>query len=266
MTLPLLLRTSTIAAMGAIALVITTPANAEGGEGSSVILPEAVASEASQAAEAQPEAAAIEATEAPSPSKKAAKAEKDPARKSAKASASSPALGSEAHEAHEAQAAAAGAAAKAKEQDAEQTSALELIKPDARMRPRQADAVRANALKPLIAQYASENDVPFGLADAVVRIESRYNANARNGVNLGLTQVNFRTAQSLGYKGDASGLLDAETNLRYGLKYLAMAHRLAGGDTCGTILRYQFGLRTQTMTGASRAYCSKVKTIIATAE
>jgi soluble lytic murein transglycosylase-like protein len=263
MTLPLLLRTSTIAAMGAIALVITTPANAEGGEGSSVILPEAVVSEASQAAEAQPEAAAIEATEASSPSKKAAKAEKDPARKSAKASASSPAQGSEAHEA---QAAAAGTVAKAKEQDAEQTSALELIKPDARMRPRQADAVRANALKPLIAQYASENDVPFGLADAVVRIESRYNANARNGVNLGLTQVNFRTAQSLGYKGDASGLLDAETNLRYGLKYLAMAHRLAGGDTCGTILRYQFGLRTQTMTGASRAYCSKVKTIIATAE
>jgi soluble lytic murein transglycosylase-like protein len=263
MTLPLLLRTSTIAAMGAIALVITTPANAEGGEGSSVILPEAVVSEASQAAEAQPEAAAIEAAEASSPSKKAAKAEKDPARKSAKASASSPAQGSEAHEA---QAAAAGTVAKAKEQDAEQTSALELIKPDARMRPRQADAVRANALKPLIAQYASENDVPFGLADAVVRIESRYNANARNGVNLGLTQVNFRTAQSLGYKGDASGLLDAETNLRYGLKYLAMAHRLAGGDTCGTILRYQFGLRTQTMTGASRAYCSKVKTIIATAE
>ncbi len=260
MTLPLLLRTSTIAAMGAIALVITTPANAEGGEGSSIVLPEAVASEASQAAEAQPEAAAIEATEASSPSKKSAKNEKDPARKTAKASASSPAHGGEA------QAAAAGAAAKVREQDAEQTSALELIKPDARMRPRQADAVRANALRPLIAQYASENDVPFGLADAVVRLESRYNANARNGVNLGLTQVNFRTAQSLGYKGNASGLLDAETNLRYGLKYLAMAHRLAGGDTCGTILRYQFGLRTQTMTGASRVYCSKVKTIIATAE
>ncbi|GEO12788.1 lytic transglycosylase [Microvirga aerophila] len=240
--------------------MITTPVNAEGGEGSSVILPEAVVIEASQAAEAQPEAAAIEATEASPPSKKTAKADKDPARKTAKASASSPAQGDEA------QAAAAGAVAKAKEQDAEQTSALELIKPDARMRPRQADAVRANALKPLIAQYASENDVPFGLADAVVRIESRYNANARNGVNLGLTQVNFRTAQSLGYKGDASGLLDAETNLRYGLKYLAMAHRLAGGDTCGTILRYQFGLRTQTMTSASRAYCSKVKTIIATAE
>jgi soluble lytic murein transglycosylase-like protein len=265
MTLPLLLRTSTIVAMGAIALAITTPANAEGGEGPSIILPEPAGSEASQAAEAQPEAAVVEEAEAPSRSKKTAKAVKDPARKNAKAPAPSHA---EDGEANEAQTTAANVAAKAEKQSAgvEQTSALELIQPDARMRPRQADAVRASALKPLIAQYASENDVPFGLADAVVRLESRYNAKARNGVNLGLTQVNFRTAQSLGYKGDAAGLLDAETNLRYGLKYLAMAHRLAGGDTCGTILRYQFGLRTQTMTGASRVYCSKVKTIIATAE
>ena len=81
--------------------------------------------------------------------------------------------------------------------------------------------------------------------------------------NMGLTQINVRTAQSLGYAGAAAGLLDAETNLRYGLKYLAQAYKLAGGDTCGTILRYQFGHRTQTMTSASRAYCAKVKTILA---
>ena len=56
---------------------------------------------------------------------------------------------------------------------------------------------------------------------------------ARNGPNVGLTQINAGTAQSLGYTGEASGLLDAETNLRYGLKYLAQAYKLAGGDTCG---------------------------------
>ena len=83
---------------------------------------------------------------------------------------------------------------------------------------------------------------------------------------MGLTQINVRTAQSLGYQGGAAGLLDAETNLRYGLKYLAGAYRLAGGDTCGTILRYQFGHRTQTMTGASRVYCAKVKVITASAD
>lgn len=131
---------------------------------------------------------------------------------------------------------------------------------------RGADAVRANAVRPLIARYASENGLPFELADAVVRIESRYNAGARNGVNLGLTQVSIHTARSLGYTGDAAGLLDAETNLRFGLKYLAQAYKLASGDTCGTILRYQFGHRTKTMTAASRAYCAKVKVITASAD
>jgi soluble lytic murein transglycosylase-like protein len=132
-------------------------------------------------------------------------------------------------------------------------------------RSRQADAVRAVALKPLIARHAAANGLPYELADAIIRLESRYNAGARNGPNMGLTQINVSTAQSLGYQGAAAGLLDAETNLRYGLKYLAGAYRLAGGDTCGTILRYQFGHRTQTMTGASRVYCAKVKVITAAA-
>lgn len=140
------------------------------------------------------------------------------------------------------------------------------IAPAIRIKSKVADDVRANALRPLIVRYASEHDLPYALADAVVRIESRYNPGARNGPNMGLTQINFRTAQSLGYQGSAAGLLDAETNLRYGLKYLAEAYRLAAGDTCGTILRYQFGHRTQTMTRASRVYCAKVKTITAKAE
>ncbi|MEZ0170021.1 transglycosylase SLT domain-containing protein [Microvirga sp. TS319] len=135
-----------------------------------------------------------------------------------------------------------------------------------RSRPVRIDAARANALRPLIVRYASENGLPFDLADAVVRLESRYNPGARNGANVGLTQINVRTAQSMGYQGQIAGLLDAETNLRYGLKYLAQAYKLAGGDTCGTILRYQFGHRATTMVGPSRAYCAKVKVITAAAD
>ena len=141
---------------------------------------------------------------------------------------------------------------------------LELSGKSAKLRV--GDVLRASALKPLIARYAIQHNVPYALADAVIRIESRYNASARNGPNLGLTQVNFRTAQSLGYTGEVSGLFDAETNLRYGLKYLAQAYKLAGGDLCGAVLRYQAGHRAQTMTNASRIYCSKVKTILAKAE
>jgi soluble lytic murein transglycosylase-like protein len=128
------------------------------------------------------------------------------------------------------------------------------------------DASRALALKPLIHRYASVNNLPFALADAVIRVESRYNAGARNGQNMGLTQINASTARSLGYMGEAAGLLDAETNLRYGLRYLAMAHKLAGGDMCGTLLRYQFGHRAETTSPASRKYCAKVKLITADAD
>lgn len=131
--------------------------------------------------------------------------------------------------------------------------------------PSVAEAKRAEQLKPLVVRYALENSVPYALADAVIRLESRYNAGARNGVNVGLTQINARTAQAMGYQGTPEGLLDPETNLRYGLKYLAQAYKLAGGDTCGTILRYQAGHRAQSMTRAAQVYCIKVQTILATA-
>lgn len=114
-------------------------------------------------------------------------------------------------------------------------------------------------IRPLIAKHASANGVPVALADAVVRVESRYNPNARNRANLGLTQISHATARSLGYSGGASGLLQAETNLIWGMKYLGIAHKMAGGDVCGTIMRYQGGLRATRMTGANRTYCTKVK-------
>ncbi|WP_205789654.1 lytic transglycosylase domain-containing protein [Microvirga makkahensis] len=147
----------------------------------------------------------------------------------------------------------------------EATASLPIERP-VRSRLARTNAAKAAALKPLIVRFASENGLPYELADAVVRLESRYNPGARNGPNIGLTQINYRTAQSLGYQGSVAGLLDAETNLRYGLKYLAQAYKLAGGDTCGTILRYQFGHRTTAMTKASRAYCAKVKVITAAAD
>lgn len=128
------------------------------------------------------------------------------------------------------------------------------------------DPARAAALRPLIARHAAAHGIPVGLAEAVVRIESRYNPAARNGPNMGLTQINHRTARSLGFTGAPAALLDPETNLRFGFKYLAEAHRLAKGDTCGTILRYQAGLRAERMTNAARAYCGKVKVLTASAD
>lgn len=112
----------------------------------------------------------------------------------------------------------------------------------------------------LIARYASAYGVPVGLAHAVVRVESNYRANARGGAGeIGLMQIKPSTARMLGYHGKASGLFNPETNIKYGMKYLAMAHRLGGGSVCGTILKYNAGHGAKRMNPVSAAYCAKVK-------
>lgn len=119
----------------------------------------------------------------------------------------------------------------------------------------------SDGLKAIVARHAAANGVPFSLADAVVRVESRYNPRASNAGNYGLMQIRHQTARGLGYSGSAGGLLDAETNARYAMKYLAQAYKLAGGDTCRTIMKYQSGHMANRMNGANRSYCAKIRTI-----
>lgn len=115
----------------------------------------------------------------------------------------------------------------------------------------------------LIARHAATNGIPFALGDAVVRVESRYQPHVSNRGALGLMQIKHQTARGLGYKGSAKGLLDPETNIKYGMKYLGQAYRMANGDTCGTVMRYQSGHYAKRINRANMAYCSKVRTIIA---
>lgn len=120
----------------------------------------------------------------------------------------------------------------------------------------------SDAIRPLIAKHAAAHNVPLALADAIVRIESRYQPRARNRANLGLTQISHQTARGIGYSGSAAGLFDADTNLRFGIKYLAMAYRKSGGDVCGTVMRYQSGLGATRQSGANRIYCGKVRALL----
>ncbi|MCJ2086666.1 transglycosylase SLT domain-containing protein [Methylobacterium sp. E-005] len=82
----------------------------------------------------------------------------------------------------------------------------------------------------LIEQQAKANGVPASFVHAVVKRESNYNPRAKGGSALGLMQIKHATARSLGYTGDAAGLLDPATNLRYGVAYLAGAYRTAQGN------------------------------------
>jgi soluble lytic murein transglycosylase-like protein len=94
----------------------------------------------------------------------------------------------------------------------------------------------------LIASHAASNGVPAELVHRVIVRESRYRANAmgRGGAS-GLMQIKLATARAMGYTGSASGLLDPETNLTYGVKYLAGAYRTARGHHGRTVSYYASG-------------------------
>ena len=126
--------------------------------------------------------------------------------------------------------------------------------------PKPRTAAKGSAYDEIIARHAARHGVPVALARAVVRIESNFRPTARGRAGeIGLMQIKPATARMMGYSGSAKGLYDPETNIRWGMKYLAEAHRLGGGDTCGTILRYNAGHGAKRMNKVSAAYCAKVK-------
>ena len=107
---------------------------------------------------------------------------------------------------------------------------------------RNAQAQQRAQYEALVATHARANLVPETLVHRVIVRESKYQPNllGRGGA-IGLMQIKLPTAKSLGYTGDAAGLRDPETNLTYGIKYLAGAFRAAGGDHDRAVHYYASG-------------------------
>ncbi len=123
-----------------------------------------------------------------------------------------------------------------------------------------ANAADSRPYANLVSKYAAAYGVPEKLAHAVIRIESNYRRNARGKAGeIGLMQIKLGTARGMGYRGSAAGLYEPANNLKYGIKYLAAAHRLGGGATCATILRYNAGHGARRMNPTSKRYCAKVQ-------
>lgn len=97
------------------------------------------------------------------------------------------------------------------------------------------------AIDALVARHARTHGVPEALVHRVIRRESGYNPQARNRSYFGLMQISYATARGMGYRGPASGLLDADTNLTYAVAYLANAHRVAGGNLNRAVALYASG-------------------------
>ena len=96
-------------------------------------------------------------------------------------------------------------------------------------------------LRRLIDKYSAEYQVPVDLVHRVIIRESHHRPGARNGPYYGLMQILPATARGMGYQGSASGLLDAETNLKYGVKYLRGAYMVADGNYDGAVKWYSRG-------------------------
>jgi hypothetical protein len=107
--------------------------------------------------------------------------------------------------------------------------------------PHTASAQRAD-YEALVASHASANGVPADLVHRVIVRESRYQPRlVGRGGTIGLMQIKLATARGLGYTGDAEGLRDPNTNLTYGVKYLAGAYHAANGDHARAVHYYAAG-------------------------
>jgi soluble lytic murein transglycosylase-like protein len=112
----------------------------------------------------------------------------------------------------------------------------------------------------LVRSQAEQNGLPADIADAVVYIESGYHPEKVGSVGeIGLMQIRPRTAAMLGFRGSDNELAVPETNIRYGVTYLARAWRLAEGDLCRALMKYRAGYGQTRMTSRSVEYCGRAK-------
>jgi len=96
-------------------------------------------------------------------------------------------------------------------------------------------------LRALINKWADHYEVPRALVHRQVIRESTHRPGARNGPYYGLMQILPATARTMGHRGPASELLNADTNLKYAVKYLRGAWLLSDGSYDRAVMWYARG-------------------------
>lgn len=128
--------------------------------------------------------------------------------------------------------------------------------------PRVADA--RSRYRMLIEREAAQAGIAPEIAEAVMAVESGYNPGAIGGVGeIGLMQILPSTARMLGFSGTLADLAVPETNIHYGVIYLAKAWRLAGGDLCTAVMKYRAGHGETRFSFLSVNYCVAVRSKLA---
>jgi soluble lytic murein transglycosylase-like protein len=113
-------------------------------------------------------------------------------------------------------------------------------------------------------RHALAAGIPADLVRAIIRVESDWDVDLTgHSGEIGLMQIRPETARDIGFRGEDAELYDPETNIRWGVAYLAAGYKLANGDLCQTVLKYNAGTDVTKMTEAATAYCGRVRTIMA---
>jgi soluble lytic murein transglycosylase-like protein len=115
----------------------------------------------------------------------------------------------------------------------------------------------------IVNHYAADAGIPTALARAVVRVESDWDQSMTGlAGEIGLMQIMPETAREMGFVEPEDNLYDPETNIRWGVRYLAEAWKLAEGDVCQTVLKYNAGHQATKMTQAASDYCARVRDLM----
>ena len=96
-------------------------------------------------------------------------------------------------------------------------------------------------LRVLINKYADLYEVPRPLVHRQIIRESTHRPWAVNRPYYGLMQILPATARSMGFRGKPKDLLDAETNLKYSVKYLRGAWLISDGSYDNAVKHYSRG-------------------------
>lgn len=113
---------------------------------------------------------------------------------------------------------------------------VEQVAPQPALYPGETPQVRA-----LVNKWADYYDLPPSLLHRVIQRESDYRPGARNGPYWGMMQILPATARNMGMVGSPQQLLDADTALKYSVRYLRGAWMVSDGDEYEAMMWYARG-------------------------
>lgn len=114
----------------------------------------------------------------------------------------------------------------------------------------------------IILKESKRQGVDPNIVVALIEVESNFNRHATGRAGeIGLMQIKLPTARGIGYTGTRAELYNAETNIRYGVKYLREAYNRSKND-CEALKRYNQGIYAVRFNGHAKNYCNRVLSLV----